>query len=62
VTSSDHSYRLIRFRREIPEFTAVDLEVYGPFEGGDEVELPEDNTEILVNRGQAVYIDEGDDG
>jgi hypothetical protein len=62
VTSSNHSYRCIRFRRKIPEFTAVDLEVYGPFEGGDEVELPEDNTEILVNRGQAVYIDEGDDG
>jgi hypothetical protein len=59
VTSSYHSYRRIRFRHEIPQFTGVDLEVYGPFEEGDEVELPEVNTEILVNRGQAVYIDEG---
>jgi hypothetical protein len=43
----------IEFVTECPAFVAVDLEEYGAFEEGDTAELPEDNAEILINRGMA---------
>lgn len=39
------------------EFQGTDLEVYGNYEEGDIVEIPEDNADILVNRGNAVFVE-----
>ncbi|EMA11587.1 hypothetical protein SAMN05443574_103325 [Haloarcula vallismortis] len=48
-----HGYERVEFLTECPEFMGTDLEVYGPFDEGDTAEVPEDNAEILVNRGNA---------
>lgn len=51
-------YMLVKIKSEVPEFMGTDLEAYGPFDEGDEVEVPEDNAEILVNRGNAELVEE----
>ena len=50
-------YTKIEFVAECPAFVGVDLEEYGAFEEGDKAELPEDNAEILINRGLAERVD-----
>lgn len=47
---------IVRITSEVPEFMGTDLEAYGPFEEGEEAEIPEDNAEILVNRGNAEQL------
>lgn len=42
---------------EIPEFMGTDLESYGPFESGEQAEVPPENAEILVNRGNAERVE-----
>jgi len=42
---------------EVPEFMGVDMDVYGPFEAGDEVTVPVDNAEILIEQGNAERAD-----
>lgn len=49
-------YVMIEILSEVPEFMGTDLESYGPFEKGEEVKVPEDNAEILINRGNAEEI------
>ncbi|WP_144240199.1 DNA replication complex subunit Gins51 [Natrinema altunense] len=61
MTSSDHSYLRVRMKNDFPEFTGTDLEIYGPYEEGDKPRVPEDNADIMVNRGNAEYLDEGDE-
>lgn len=61
MTASDHSYRRVEITSDVPEFIGTDLEVYGPFDEGDEARVPEGNAEIMVNRGNAEYLDEGDE-
>lgn len=51
--SPEEGYEIVEITSEVPEFMGTDLEAYGPFEEGEEVEIPEDNAEILVNRGNA---------
>ena len=46
-------YVEVRFEDSCPDFMGTDLESYGPFEEGDLAEIPEDNAEILIGRGQA---------
>lgn len=43
----------VKITSEVPEFMGTDLESYGPYEEGQEAEVPEENAEILVNRGSA---------
>ncbi len=47
----------VRATSEIPEFMGTDLESYGPFDEGEEVEIPGENAEILLNRGSAERIE-----
>ncbi len=47
----------VKIMSEVPEFMGTDLESYGPFEEGEETEIPEDNAEILANRGSAEVIE-----
>lgn len=49
----EEGYDVVVINSEVPEFMGTDLESYGPFKEGEEVEIPEDNAEILVNRGSA---------
>lgn len=56
--SGETEYELVRIIKEVPEFMGVDLEEYGPFNEGDIVEIPEDNADILVNRGNAEFSDD----
>ncbi|MFB6204239.1 MAG: hypothetical protein ABEJ75_01200 [Candidatus Nanohaloarchaea archaeon] len=46
-------YEVVKIVTEVPEFMGTDLETYGPFDEGDRAEIPEENAEILVNRGNA---------
>lgn len=49
----EEGYVAVRIKEEVPEFMGTDLETYGPLEEGETVEIPEDNAEILINRGKA---------
>ncbi|WEL23176.1 hypothetical protein [Candidatus Nanohalovita haloferacivicina] len=49
----EEGYTRVEITSEVPEFMGTDLETYGPFDQGDQADLPDDNAEILVNRGNA---------
>lgn len=55
--SSQDGYTLVETTSDVPEFMGTDLEAYGPFDKGEEVEIPDDNAEILVNRGNAERVE-----
>ncbi len=55
--SEEEDYSLLKITSSVPEFMGTDLETYGPFEEGEKVELPEENAEILVNRGSAEKVE-----
>lgn len=55
---AEDGYMLVKIKSEVPEFMGTDLEAYGPFDEGEKVEVPEDNAEILVNRGNAELVEE----
>ncbi|MCJ7479301.1 MAG: hypothetical protein MUP63_03950 [Candidatus Nanohaloarchaeota archaeon QJJ-7] len=46
----------IESREDIPEFMGTDLQPYGPFEEGEEVEVPEENAEVLEDQGKAERV------
>lgn len=54
--AESEGYVNIEILSEVPEFMGTDLESYGPFEKGEEVKIPEENAEILINRGNAEEI------
>ena len=58
--SEDTEYEEVRITSKVPEFKGTDLSDYGPFSEGEVVEVPEDNAEILVNRGNAEQVEEED--
>ena len=51
-SEAESSHGLI-FLEDVPQFVGTDLKEYGPFKGGDEAELPEDLSRVLVERGAA---------
>lgn len=53
----EEGYELVKITSEVPEFMGTDLEPYGPFEDGEEAAIPEENAEILVNRGNAEVLE-----
>ncbi|MFB6174669.1 MAG: hypothetical protein ABEJ87_01690 [Candidatus Nanohalobium sp.] len=52
----EDGYKIVEINSDVPEFMGTDLEAYGPFEEGDTAEVPDDNAEILENRGNAEVI------
>lgn len=54
----EEGYTIVETTSDVPEFMGTDLEAYGPFDAGETVEIPDDNAEILVNRGNAEMIEE----
>lgn len=55
--SIQEGYEKVEIVSEVPEFMGTDLESYGPFEEGEKAELPEENADILVNRGSAEKVE-----
>ncbi len=53
----EDGYELVKITSDVPEFMGTDLEPYGPFEEGEEAAIPEENAEILVNRGNAEVVE-----
>lgn len=49
----EEGYQKVKIVSGVPEFMGTDLESYGPYDEGDKAVIPEDNAEILVNRGNA---------
>ncbi|MFC1686186.1 hypothetical protein ACFLZZ_04180 [Nanoarchaeota archaeon] len=54
----DLKNQLVRFTQETGEFLGPDERKLGPFKPGDLANLPQKISEILVNSGKAVYVDE----
>jgi len=54
---TEDGYQNVKIVSSVPEFMGTDLESYGPFEEGEKAEIPEDNAEILVNRGNAEVVE-----
>jgi len=53
---SDDDYDIkvsVRFKDKVPKFVGKKLETYGPFEEGDEAELPRIIAKILINKDKA---------
>ncbi len=46
----------VSFLCPVPRFVGKQLEVYGPFNTGEETELPEEIAELLIQRGRANKI------
>ena len=44
----------VRFIHSVPKFAGLDLEVYGPFQEGDEIEFPEQVAKVLIKKGHAI--------
>lgn len=57
LEETEEGYTLVKTTSDVPEFMGTDLEAYGPFDEGEKVEIPDDNAEILVNRGNAERIE-----
>ncbi|WP_313694273.1 hypothetical protein [Halorarum halobium] len=57
---NETEYVEVRITSEVPEVRGTDLDVYGPFEKDEVVEVPEDNADILVNRGKAEFVENGE--
>ncbi len=53
----EEGYQKIKIISEVPEFMGTDVESYGPFEEGEEAVVPEENAEILANRGSAEIME-----
>jgi DNA replication initiation complex subunit (GINS family) len=55
VEGEKESIKRIRILKHLPKFVGSDLKVYGPFEEGASVELPEKEAQLLVKKGVAEY-------
>jgi DNA replication initiation complex subunit (GINS family) len=58
IDEAEEGYSIVKTTSNVPEFMGTDLEAYGPFDEGERVEIPDDNAEILVNRGNAERIED----
>ncbi len=56
----DLKNQLVRFTQDTAEFMGPEEKKMGPFKLGDIANLPQKVSEILVNGGKAVYVNEGE--
>ena len=49
---------MVRFLAPVPKFVGKDMRVFGPYETGISVQLPDDIAQILVRKGRAVVESE----
>ena len=50
------STTLVRFINAVPKFVGSDMAIYGPFDENDVASLPNDVSEILINKKRAVAV------
>ena len=55
-TSDILTLKKVKFKEAVPEFVAMDMNIYGPFEMGQEAVLPQENAQILIVKGSAEAI------
>ena len=51
--SIEEGFLVVRIKQNIPAYSGVDGNIYGPFESGAEVKLPREEAEFLVNANMA---------
>jgi hypothetical protein len=61
IETGDLEYANVEIISDVPEFMGMDGDVYGGYDGGEQITLPDDNAEILVNRGLAERVEEEED-
>ena len=49
----DEDIKKIKITHEIPKFIGSDLNEYGPFQAGDEADVPPKIADVLINKGRA---------
>ena len=49
--------KLIRMLQPLKKIVCIDMKAYGPFEAEDVVTLPEENANILIEKGLAVGVE-----
>jgi len=59
TTEESESTKLIKVRvlENLPEIVGADMKEYGPFQEGDEVELPEENASIFIEKNKAEQVE-----
>lgn len=55
-TEQKQGITCLRFKDAVPQFLGKELEKYGPFEEGDQTELPQEIANILISKGRAEEI------
>jgi hypothetical protein len=61
IETGDLEYANVEIIGDVPEFMGMDGDVYGGYDGGEQVTLPDANAEILVNRGLAERVEDEED-
>ena len=56
ISGTDHKSKKVKILRKIEEIVGPDLEIYGPYEEGHEVDLPTDLAQALIIKEQATEI------
>lgn len=56
--SNDEGSVTVEIQRQLPKFLGSDKNVYGPFDEGQEVGLPESVAELLVKKGRAERVND----
>lgn len=51
LTGKSQETPMVVFKEDTPEFLGIDEKTYGPFKKGDTTILPEENMQILLDRG-----------
>ena len=53
-TTTAQNIKTVKFTKNIEQFVGTELELYGPFEAEDIVQLPAEIAEILISQGKAI--------
>lgn len=55
---ADEETVTVEIQRQLPKFLGTDKNVYGPYEEGQEVSLPESVADLLVKKGRAERVED----
>jgi hypothetical protein len=56
VESEQKTTKTVSFLSAVPKFVGKQLEIYGPFNQGDNATLPSDVADVLINKGRAQEV------
>ncbi len=58
ASDAEKKTKLVKFLQATEQFVGKELELYGPFEANDQVYLPSEIADILINKGSALEAEE----